>query len=389
MSGNIAAPAVEVLVAELGQLRAGGLASLRSKPYRELQRAAEHVIDEPSAQPNVKMETLLRKAISAFDSGSYGDAALALFGLSSGLRASSSARRREEAALCIERTADAFQRRYEADLLADIADQIVTLWTGQELRQTRSELERRHPAESRLAVHWVERFEAYNRLWTPAWALAADLTAYRATLLDPDRPYDQRGGDGVLVYSQEEQADGYAVSALYRWSWFQWQLRQFMLQHGGMWLLSSTEAETKVADLVYEIGWHVTVYNERDHSWLRNAVAQSSGQELDHFISLLNGTTTGTERLREWRDWCAECRCSWDAASVRDDERFPTSATATDVSADCEVHQVVQAAILFCTLIEAEWLRIADWYHLDAGYSPGLQPQTLYRRWKLLHQQGR
>ena len=187
----------------------------------------------------------------------------------------------------IERSAEAFQRRYEDNLLADIGDKILKLCEDQELRRARIQLERRNPAESRLAVQWVERFEAYYRIWTPAWALGADLTAYRSTLLDPKRPYDEYLPSGELGYTQEAQAEGYAVYALYRWAWFQWNVRQFMLTHGGMWLLSSSDAEIRVADLVYEIGWRVTVYNERDQSWLRNAISQSRGQEFDHFQSML------------------------------------------------------------------------------------------------------
>lgn len=382
MSGNTPAPTAAALIDDLGKLRRIGLPGARHTRFPALEAVAEAVAAESALPTLAKIESLLTSAISALDTGEYGDAALALFGLAEGLRARSPAVRREKAATQLEITADSFQRRYEHNLLADISNKILLLLTNQHLRDARLELERRrHPADSRLAVQWVERFEAYHKLWTPAWALGADLTAHRSTLLDPARPYDQTPGtDGPddPGYTQEEQADGYAIYALYRWAWFQWGVRQFMLKHGGMWLLSSTEAETRAADLVYEIGWHVTVYNERDHSWLRNAISQSRGQELDDFRSLLEGTSRGAARLEEWRSWCTECACTWNVTNVSDG-RFPTSATEAGVTDGCQLHKVVAACDKYCSLIEAEWLKIADWYHLGSRYDTGIRPSDLFR----------
>ena len=386
MSGNVGVPTVDGLLNDLSRLRRAGLPAARHLTLAALAEVATQVVDEPDLPLAAQIESVLTSAISNLDQGEYGDAALALFGLAEGMRAWSSADRRERAALQLERSADTFQRRYERNLLADIADKLLGLCAAQAMRGTRDELEQRHPAESRLAVQWVQRFEAYYRMWTPAWALGADLTAYRSTLLEVDRPYDRE--PGVLGpddpgYTQERQAEGYAIDALYRWAWFQWHLRGFMLEHGGMWLLSTTEAETRAADLVYEIDWHVTVFNERDQSWLRNTVSQSRGQELDHFHTLLESTATGNARLREWLAWCRECDCTWDLASETErDSRFPTSDTGHGVAGDCQVHKIVAACQSYCTLIEEEWLRIADWYHLGSHYAPGVRPTALYRDWR-------
>lgn len=386
MNGNDAAPSVEELVGDLSRLRRAGLPAARHVALPALAAVADRVVDEPDLPLAARIESALTTSISDLDQGEYGDAALALFGLAEGMRAWSSADRRERAALQLERSADTFQRRYEGNLLADIADKLLGLCAAQAMRGTRNELEQRHPAESRLAVQWVQRFEAYYRMWTPAWALGADLTAYRSTLLEVDRPYDRE--PGVLGpndpgYTQEQQAEGYAVDALYRWAWFQWHLRGFMLDHGGMWLLSTTEAETRAADLVYQIDWHVTVFNERDQSWLRNTVSQSRGQELDHFHLLLENTATGNARLREWLMWSRDCLCTWDVVAETDGEsHFPTSETAAGVAADCQVHKIVAACQSYCTLIEEEWLKIADWYHLGSQYAPGVQSTALYHEWR-------
>ena len=386
MSGNVAVLRIEDLVSDLSRLRRAGFPAARHLTLPALGGVAERVVDEPNLPLAAKIESALTSAISNLDQGEYGDAALALFGLAEGMRAWSSADRRERAAQQLERSADTFQRRYEGNLLADIADKLLALCAAETMRGAREDLERRHPAESRLAVQWVQRFEAYYRMWTPAWALGADLTAYRSTMLETDRPYDREPGTfgpGDPGYTQERQAEGYATDALYRWAWFQWHLRQFMLEHGGMWLLSTTEAETRAADLVYEIEWHVTVFNERDQSWLRNAVSQSRAQELDHFHAMLESTATGSARLGEWLEWCQGCHCTWEnAAETENDSHFPTNDSARGVAASCQPHKVVSACQAYCTLIEEEWLKIADWYHLGSRYAPGARPTALYRDWR-------
>ncbi|MFI5709007.1 hypothetical protein [Kribbella sp. NPDC051620] len=386
MGGKTEAPPHGAVVEDLKALREAGLARLRHQQLDALEDVATVAMSERGLTAGPAIEQALRESIAALDSGEYGDAALALFGLAPGLRARSSRERREYAAAAIDRSADTFARRYEADLLASVADQMLIMYADQRLREARTKLERRHPAESRLAVQWVERFEAYHRMWTPAWALGADLTAYRLTMIEPDRPYDWAPGThgpDDLGHTQERQAEGYAHDALYRWAWFQWHLRQFTLRHGGMWLLSSSAAETAASDAVYAIDWHVTVFNETDQSWLRNAVAQSRDQESSHFHNLLSSTSTGAARLKEWLGWCQECQCVWDINEVdTEDAHFPTAATHAGVLESCQLHAVVAACSLYCDLIEAEWGKIADWYHLSEARERGRSSADHYKSWR-------
>lgn len=386
MVGKTSAPAHEAVVEDLKLLREAGLAKLRQIKLPDLTAVARIAMVDRELEEAPAIEQALREAISALDTGEYGDAALALFGLAPGMRARSPRTRREHAAAEINRSADTFARRYEPDLLASVADQMLIMYADQRLREARTKLERRHPAESRLAVQWVERFEAYHRMWTPAWALGADLTAYRLTMMEPDRPYDRAPGtlgSDDPGHTQERQAERYARDALYRWAWFQWHLRQFTLRHGGMWLLSSSEAETTASDAVYAIDWHVTVFNEADQSWLRNAVAQSRDQESSHFHSLLSSTSAGEARLKEWLHWCQECQCVWDTSNVdTDDAHFPTPATHAGVRESCQMHAVVAACSLYCDLIEDEWDKIADWYHLSDARGRGRSSADHYKEWR-------
>ena len=87
------------------------------------------------------------------------------------------------------------------------------------------------PVSSAMPAVWLERFAAYYRMWSSINGLGADLTAYRATMIEAVKHYDRLiGTDGPddPGYSQDEQAEGYATFALYHYAHFAWLLRQFV-----------------------------------------------------------------------------------------------------------------------------------------------------------------
>jgi hypothetical protein len=388
MAGKSTAPNHGALVEDLLRLRSSGLTGMRRLRLPALGPAAMTVTADRGLDQAPAVEQTLRQAIERLDVGEYGEAATLLFGLALGTRARSAAERRTLAGRVLSRSADTFARRYEANLIADVADSILSLLADQRLRETRTQLERRHPAESRLAVQWIERFEAYYRIWTPVWGIGADLTAYRSTLLEPGRPYDRDPGTLAADdpgYTQESQAEGYARFALYRYAWYQWEIHQFVLKHGGMWLLSTGEAETRVQELNYELDFHVLVFNERDLSWLRRAVAESREQDMGSFLGILSNTTTGEARWEEWLQWCQLCHCTWDVTTeaTTEDGYFPTSDTESGISTECRLHLMVKACGQYCDTIDTEWRLIADWYHMDDPLRRGKSDNEVYRRWRL------
>ncbi len=374
------------LVADLLVIRSRGLPSLRRLHLPAVSDAARRTFDDPEADVAPLIEQLLRKTVEQFDGGPSGEAAAVLFGLEGGTRALDEAERRRRAADRFGRSFSTFRQRYESDLISDVADGIAQLAAQATLRTAHYQLAGRQPAESRLAVQWVERFDAYYRLWTPIYGLAADLTAYRSTMLDLDRPYDRRvGTDGPEDpgYMQEQQAEGYARFALYRFASFLWELKQFMLRYGGHWLLSSPDTEAIVSEAVYGISWHVTPFNERDESWLRSTIADSRGGELHHFLNLLARTDIGRATHAEWQEWVATCQCSWNLeVSDLDDHLFPTASKHSGVVESCQVHQVISACEAYCRTMEKDWLRVADWYHIDGPVGGNrTSAEGLYARW--------
>jgi hypothetical protein len=223
------------------------------------------------------------------------------------------------------------------------------------------QLERRLPTDSHLAVQWVERFEAYYRIWTPVAHLSNDLRAAIETRQeadpghapwDPDAPWD----------GPEGQARKYAHYALFAYAQFKLEVKKFITRHGGMWLLSSQESESQTADAVYRIGWHNNL-TEADDSWLRLTLAQAEHEEQIHFSQLLQGSPEGAPIHAKWQKLVADCAC-----------------TGEQPRSDCQAHATIRACEDYIRLIDDDWDRIADWYHAGDHRPPRIDADDLYQR---------
>jgi hypothetical protein len=373
------------LAVELRRVRDVGVPKLRDVTLPALTSAARAVSLDESSPDHVVVESLLRRAVARFGGGRFSEGAVALFGLDAGTRGLNSKERREIAAEAFERTYETFRKKHEHLLITEVATQILILCSEQHTRALRGSLERAgSPETSAMPPVWMERFAAYYRIWTPVSGLGHDLTAYRATMLEAGRPWDRligTQGPEDPGYSQDEQAEGYASFALYHYAHFDWHLRQFEALCGGQWLLSDAEAEQTVADAVYRIWWY-TPWNERDRSYLRSLIADTPGQELHGFLERLRATDLGRTTEQEWHDWTGKCGCSWEPGTSSEHEYFPTARSHRGIVDSCELHKVVEACGDYLDLINQDWKRLADWYHLDEPTRRGVSPEELYRQRK-------
>jgi hypothetical protein len=115
---------------------------------------------------------------------------------------------------------ETFRKEPEQLHIGQVAEQVLKLCHEQRLRLERVKLERRHPADSRLAIQWLDRFEAYYRIWTPVLRLGEDLQAAIVTSREPETEHPPWDLEGKLPGSEEwkgneDQARGY-VRVLYQ-----------------------------------------------------------------------------------------------------------------------------------------------------------------------------
>lgn len=369
------APSYDDLVTDLKVLREKGLIRLRTLHLPALQQAARACGESEREQHDPPaIETMLRRAVEQLG-GELGEACGYLFGLVPGTRGWKPTDLRERAASLYNMQPETFRKEPEQLHVGQVAEEVLKLCHEQRLRLERVKLERRHPADSRLAIQWLDRFEAYYRLWTPISRLGDDLLAAITTRREPDSeqpPWDTEGrqGDSEDWNGIEDQARGYARGALYAYAWYQLALRRFMVRHGGLWIFGDADVEQEIADCIYKISWYTT-FNMQDDSWLRRLLSQSQFEEELSFIELLRSMPIGPSVHQEWQEFVAACQCESDEHQRE----------------DCRVHAMVQASQRYCHLVDGEWYKIADWYHPDTKPRRPITGAELYD--KLLADQKR
>ncbi len=374
-------PAFEPLVEDLKELRLEGivgLCDLQLPSLAQASRAAGTLMTDDPPSPQA-LEAMLRSGLDQLGGGRLAECAELLFGLAPGTRGDTPTQLRRDAAERWGVSESRFRREPQRIVIEQLAEAILSRCHSEALRRARRNLERRLPTTSRLAVQWLERFEAMYRIWSPASGLAGDITAHASTLLDEDRPYDELDEkSGQLGYTQEHQAAGYGKSALYYYARVLTEVRRFQHRYGGLWLLSDAEAEQEVADAIYRMTWHSPT-NERDDSYLRSLLTEVSSDEQHDFLTAVADDRIALAIHDEWLAWLADCDCYWEAGRGSLAEPFPTHRNHAGIDARCQPHCLVAACADYMRLNDAEWAVVADWYRLEPSPRPGVTGETLYQ----------
>lgn len=363
MTARSSALTHESVVVELKAIREKSLGALRKLRLPALHEAAHLAgMATTDRQPEpAAIEVLLRKAVEHLDGGHYQEAAEFTFGLVGGTKLALSTERRRQAARVFHVAPETFRKKHEKLIIEQTAEGVLALCHEEAMRTAHLQMEKRHPADTRLAVAWVERFEAYYRVWTPVYALASDLRAALRTYSEEPADHLPWDPNSEKSYDPLHQARGYARSALFWYTRFLLELRRFMNKHGGLWLLSDTTVEERVSDAVYRIGWHNPISEEND-SWLRRALADSRYEEAEVFYSSLVSTNMGERTAGTWQRFVND---GYEAEQAGD-------------TAASQVHSTIEACDDYTKLIDEDWLKIADWYSPGAKAPRGIDGQQLY-----------
>ncbi len=359
---DIPVPTPEELERELAEIRHAGIACTRRLELPALTTAARAAgrVEPHETVGHYVIERMLRDAVLGIGDPD-GELAAELFGLTTETRGGNPANLRKLAAEDAHVSVDHFRHTYEPRLRALLADQVLAEVHNYRLHLARLRLDLRIPVHSRLAVEWLTRFEAMYRIWTPLTGVGNELTGYRSTLLEKDRPWDSVLDYDGLPYSQEKQATGYVTDALAFYATFLAELRDFEIRFGGLWLLPDSQAETELADAANRVVLSSPT-NPREDSFLRSVISEVPGHELYAFLFALADTETGCDIHAKWQGWAATCECTWDVGSRMGREMFPTHLTCPGVSEQCDMHILIAACNDYCMILDDAWDAIADWY---------------------------
>jgi hypothetical protein len=281
---------------------------------------------------------LLREVV-VFADGERNGPAATLLGLATGTRGTLLKHRRQLVAdqLFIS-VAHLRTSEREIALIEGVAEELYALDSAYRLRHKHRTQREREPPRSRLGVDWLDRHQAYRRVWTPVEAMRRDVVVLLGLLQDE---------------SQHSSIVERLILITWRYAQFITELERFVIDYGGLWLLADVESEVAAAQAVQRLTFLVPL-GEADDSWLRLSLLDSESGELEPFADRIEREDAGQEVLGAWLEWAKVFACT----------------TGCDPSVPgCRVHQWLEAADELSELLDADWLAVADWYRLTEPQS--------------------
>lgn len=254
--------------------------------------------------------------------------------------------RRRQAAEMLVISIDRIRKDREAKLVMQLAEELVIADRTFQARRIHAE-QQPDAVDSRLCINWLERHEAYRRIWSPVSALRADLLVllgYLRTNLKAGISLTDTNTESPVPWP--DLADR-GLNLMWRRAQFTQAVDDFITDFGGLWLLSDPEQESKAAEAIYQLGQNGPC-GEADDSWLRLQLAKAEHRELDSFIDLIYEQQLGKDLLETFLRWADTCRCSLD--------------DGVSPKPSCEVHAWLKACEQYIELIDEDWDKVADWY---------------------------
>ncbi len=229
--GLESAPAAKQLAKELSdQLRTGvRLSALMNCPAvlaLDVVRAKAATGSERDRA--VAARNLLRE-LSVLVDGQRNGATATLLGLATASRGILLKERRQLAADMLHISPDHLRTsRRERELVVALADELYAADSAYRRRHGHRLRPEQDSLTTRLGVDWLDRHQAYRRVWTPLNAIRNDIWVLLRFLRD------EADRDDVIDR---------LMNIAWRWGQFQVELERFVADYGGLWLLADVESE--------------------------------------------------------------------------------------------------------------------------------------------------
>jgi hypothetical protein len=246
-----------------------------------------------------------------------------------------------------EMTSEGFRKGPEKKYCQLLAEYLIAFDEENRQRVTRNRMELGAPADPAVAIDWLDRFQYYYGIWSCLSGLRFDIDAIRIRRQDDP---------------ESAALEKYAESSLCYWGLAFHRLDRFVIERGGLWLLSDADLEQELAAVIYKINWHPPL-STYDVGWIAHNMTGEGEGEIVHFRRSLSQEETGRDILQRWTRWLATCNCG----DVLDET--------------CEPHQVVKLCYRYIEIIDAEWYKIASWYTRppDKPFSEQIDLEGLYQ----------
>jgi hypothetical protein len=347
---NPAPPSPDEIAAELAAILREGVTTHTLRGCPHILSLAVVAAKSASTDANdlaAAAQGVVREAANRVD-GEASGLASTLLALAQGTRGSLLKDRRTKAAQQIPVNVDHFRKERETPLIEAVADELYAADSAWRLRHHHRTEAERSPTATRVGIDWLERHQAYRRIWTPVSALHDDLIV----LLD----FIRKDADWPDIVDR-------VMNQLWRFAQFSRELERFITDYGGLWLLADIDSEVAASDAIRRIDW-TPPFGETDASWLRIILAEATGEELHAFIDRMLACERGKEMMADWLEWAKSCAC---------DPENPDPQ-------NCTIHSWLSACNEFVRLIDEDWYRIADYYRTSETDIHGVDVRELWKQ---------
>lgn len=282
----------------------------------------------------IAVTTALRQVIDEVSDSATRQGYIELFGLDG--RAHHSPDRRRESAMrrLVDNPGmlvDSFRRRHEVKYCRTLAHLLVKLDRQHELNAAHPLLQQGSlDSGDHRALVWLDRFEYYFRVWSPASGIGSDLQAYLVRRhQDPDDP-------GLPAYLD---------SLSYFVGYYSFEIQRFVVDRGGLWILSTPDNSERVSQLVYDIAWHLPLGQTQITELTQIYASGGVVPTVDFVAYELDRSGDRAEIQERWRGFLAECACDLQQPSDH-----------------CQPHHVISLVQEYMDLVNTEYYLVAPWY---------------------------
>lgn len=217
-------------------------------------------------------------------------------------------------------------RRRELTLLAELVADLLDA----EMAWRNWQLQPKDPVSVAVTMDYLRRFDFYGLMALRLNTLSNELKAFVSI----------RGGEGADHGDYRSNLEN-ALIAFVR---FSVALARYLESYHGTWRLSAHEAVERTVAIVQTLDLDQPFW-ERELSWLRLRLTEARGHEPRGLLDALSTDAEGARIWEMWEAWAESCECG----GLRGEP-------------DCVVHRVIGLADEFYETMNAEHLRVVEWY---------------------------
>jgi hypothetical protein len=222
-----------------------------------------------------------------------------------------------------------FYRAKMNKVIPALAEQLLRMEKRKAMISTSRQMTNHLPVNAELAVDILHRYEDYYRIWTDAYALAADMSLF----------YDNK-----WTNPQDGARSEWAETTLYWLARMAYHLDLAIEKSGGIWIFQDGALMDEVPNRLQSILLHSHL-SQRQEARLSRLLHQLSFINIVDFSERIAADEQLSSISSQWAAFLEGCPCK------------PNMATT-----DCECHLILRDARWYVDVIEKQFYAVVSWF---------------------------